>query len=123
MDVLFFPSPDETREYQYEKGNRLTGYGATELALDRAGNLRTSAPKQAATSVASYQYDDQNRPAVYLANNRLQAAYHYNAQGQRTDKVLPDRHFRYRYHATGQLLAETQYSRDDNDNLKLNPIH
>ena len=94
----------QTDDYSYGvDSNRLQAVGAENYQYDANGNLL-------ARGSESWTYNARNRMATYSENGVQQAAYTYNAQGERVKKTLVDGtvvHFQ--YNGMGQLMAEYRY--------------
>ena len=71
---------------------------------DAVGNTLDKANKH-------FGYDARNRINSYTENGSLVATYHYNAQGQRIEKIKHGitKTLHYHYDQTGQLLSITRY--------------
>ena len=94
----------ETDNYNYaDTSNRLQAVDTDNYQYDANGNLL-------ARGSESWTYNARNRMATYSEGGMQQAAYTYNAQGERVKKTLADgATVHYQYNGVGQLMAEYRY--------------
>ncbi len=92
---------ENTALYYYDANtNRLNNQGGIPLTTDGAGNLLTSIDGK------SFSYNLGGRLHEYSENSTLVASYTYNAQGQRTHKVMGNTTTVYHYDLGGNLIAQ-----------------
>ncbi len=91
---------ENTTLYYYDANtNRLNNQGGIPLTTDGAGNLLTGIDGK------SFSYSLRGRFHEYSENSTLVASYTYNANGQRTRKVMGSTTTVYHYDLGGNLIA------------------
>ena len=100
--------------YQYgASSNRSMQIGLHSVDTDAAGNLIEERTNGASRQ---FSYDEHNRLSNVKIDGVIKAQFRYNAFGQRTQKITPQRTTTFVYGLSGELIGETLF---DNQGKKL----